>query len=439
MSLGPRKPLALLAAILVLPFIAQAQQLSRLDRELAETMLDNVSADVSKYYFDAKLHGLNWDALIRETKLNVDKAPDMTVANAQIAALLERLDDSHTHFIPPRNLATVDYGWKFKIIGNRAYVTEVSPKSDAESKGVKPGDEVLTIDGFAVDRAGAPKLRYAMNVLMPRSSLQLDLRDPAGKLLHLNVAAKVERHAAVAGLGDSSWNLNERRIDAENAWSKERAEYKEFGPELMVLRIPAFVQTGVDVDSLFKIARAHKALIVDLRGTPGGTIVSVLSFLEDVFSHDVKVGNWVQRKKVDPVIVKANPKDAFGGDLIVLVDSETASGGDIFARVVQLQERGTILGDHSSGRTMEARYYIHRYGENPIYVYGDSVTVGDTVMADGKSLEHIGVTPDRTLLPTAADIAAGRDPVLAYAAGLAGVQLSPEDAAKMFPRGLPAE
>jgi hypothetical protein len=42
-----------------------------------------------------------------------------------------------------------------------------------------------------------------------------------------------------------------------------------------------------------------------------------------------------------------------------------------------------------------------------------------------------------TFLPTPADLAAERDPVLAYAASLAGVTLSPKDAAKLFPRPKP--
>jgi C-terminal processing protease CtpA/Prc len=241
------------------------------------------------------------------------------------------------------------------------------------------------------------------------------------------------------GLGSWDWDLWDRNIEREDAWGRIRAQYKEFGPELMVLRIPAFGQTGIDVDNLIKKARNHKTLIVDLRGTPGGLEVSVMDYLGDIFDHDLKIGDRVGRDKTRPLMVKCNRHDTFVGHLIVLVDSETASAGEIFARVVQIEKRGTIVGDHSSGMTMEANHYAHRTGNDPVYFYGVSVTVSKIVMADGKSLEHIGVVPDKIILPTAAEIAAGRDPVLAQAAEMAGVKLTPEDAAKLFPRETPHE
>jgi C-terminal processing protease CtpA/Prc len=402
-------------------------------------MLDVVSSDVHKYYFDSKLHGLDWDALVRETKANITKTPNIFVANAEIVALLERLDDSHTFFVPPRNTITVDYGWQFKIVGNHCYVVGVNAGSDAERKGMRPGDDVLTIDGFTVDRASVWKLGYAMNVLMPLTSIALDLRDPAGKNFHSDVASDVRKHKVIMGMDNGGRDTAEQRRALEDDWRRIRAQYKEFGPELMILRIPAFVQTDIVVDNLIKKARDHKTLIVDLRGTPGGLEASVMDYLGDLFDHDLKIGDRVGRDKTKPLMVKSNRHNAFTSNLIVLVDSETASAGEIFARAVQIEKRGTILGDQSSGKTMEANHYPHSTGNNPVYFYGTSVTVADIVMADGKSLEHIGVVPDKIMLPTAADIAAGRDTVLAQAAEMAGVKLTPEDAAKLFPRETPHE
>jgi hypothetical protein len=51
----------------------------------------------------------------------------------------------------------------------------------------------------------------------------------------------------------------------------------------------------------------------------------------------------------------------------------------------------------------------------------------------GLDLERVGVTPDERVLPTAQDLAAGRDPVLARAIVLAGGAMTPDDAGTLFP------
>jgi C-terminal processing protease CtpA/Prc len=60
-------------------------------------------------------------------------------------------------------------------------------------------------------------------------------------------------------------------------------------------------------------------------------------------------------------------------------------------------------------------------------------TEADVIMTDGKSLEHAGVTPDELMRPTPADLAAGRDPVLARAVEMLGGTLDPASAGKIFP------
>jgi C-terminal processing protease CtpA/Prc len=82
---------------------------------------------------------------------------------------------------------------------------------------------------------------------------------------------------------------------------------------------------------------------------------------------------------------------------------------------------------------MRSRFHPFRLGLDRVVTYGISITDADLVMADGRSLERSGVTPDITLLPTPEDLAAGRDPVLALAVTMAGSAIDAAAAGKLFP------
>jgi C-terminal processing protease CtpA/Prc len=150
------------------------------------------------------------------------------------------------------------------------------------------------------------------------------------------------------------------------------------------------------------------------------------------FDHDVNIGQRVGRKEMKPEVARA-VKNPYTGKLIVLVDSKSASAAELFARVVQMEHRGTVIGDTTEGAVMEAHHYTETSGAESVILYGFSVTDANLIMADGKSLEGTGVTPDEKILPTADDLAAGRDPVLSRAAELAGSKVDPEAAGKLFP------
>ena len=82
---------------------------------------------------------------------------------------------------------------------------------------------------------------------------------------------------------------------------------------------------------------------------------------------------------------------------------------------------------------MQSRQHGHEVGLETVSLYGASITNADVIMKDGKSLEHVGVTPDKLLLPAGVDLAANRDPVLSHAAELVGLKLDPDVAGKLFP------
>ena len=111
----------------------------------------------------------------------------------------------------------------------------------------------------------------------------------------------------------------------------------------------------------------------------------------------------------------------------MLVDSASASAAELFARVVQLEKRGTILRDRTAGAVTESRRFTHEYFRRKGFfvsalavTYGVSVTVNDLIMTDGKSLENAGVIPDEFILPTSGDLAANNDPVFTARSGVGG-------------------
>ncbi len=136
-----------------------------------------------------------------------------------------------------------------------------------------------------------------------------------------------------------------------------------------------------------------------------------------MFESDVKIGERIERKSTRPVEAKSLHR-GFTGKLVVLVDSYSASASESFARVIQLEKRGAVLGDRTSGSLMAAQHYSHQIGG--VY-YGASITQADIKMSDGQTLERVGVIPDTVILPTAADLGTGRDPVMIQAAAMLGM------------------
>jgi C-terminal processing protease CtpA/Prc len=244
------------------------------------------------------------------------------------------------------------------MVGERCFVTQVRPKSDAEAKGLRPGDEILNINGIAPTRDIVWKLQYLFDVLRPQPALRLVLQDSAGKQRVVNVAPRIRRPPPG---GRDIWNLIR---DEESYEHLMRARYAEYGGALMVLKVPEFEFSPGEVGAMMDKVRKHTALIMDLRGNPGGSVDTLAYLVGDMFDKDVKIADRVGRNEHKPQMAKGSNKP-FTGKVIVLVDSWSASAAEVFARAMQLEKRGVVLGDHSSGSVMEARHSSEHFGTNP--------------------------------------------------------------------------
>jgi C-terminal processing protease CtpA/Prc len=422
----------LLASIPSASLLSQ-QKMDNFNRDRARAILRDAYDNVKKHYYDTKFHGLDLDARYHQFDQKIADAGSLSQSFGVIAGFLDGLNDSHTFFRPPARPYRVDYGFRLQMYGKDCFVTRVRPGTDAESK-LHPGDQILGYNKFDVNRTNFWKMSYYFNNLAPQKASMLEIREPNGQSQQLTVDAKVRELKRVVDLTgqDGGGDLWEMIREEQNSDHIVRQRWVDAG-DVMIWKMPEFRLDDREVDRIFGDARKHKTLIMDLRGNPGGYVVTLERILGNLFDHDLKVADRVGRKELKPEIAKTRGGDIFTGQLIVLADSASASAAELFPRVIQLEHRGTIIGDQTSGMVMEALPYYGSQGVDTKIFYGFSITEADLTMKDGKSLEHTGVTPDEIVIPTAKDLADGSDPVLARAFALAGHKVDPVAAGKMFP------
>ena len=418
-----------------------APQISSLERDRALQMLNTIAGDIRKHYYDPKFHGVDWDARVQQAKERIQTSPTQNAALSHIAGALDALNDSHTFFLPPSRPFVHDYGLQFEMIGDHCYIVRVRPGSDAEAKGVRAGDELLAINGFSPARENLWQVDYVFQTLRPVLSLRLDLRTPDGQTRQVDAAARYhelqqQKDLTSFGGGGAIWDLFRQR---ENSAHDYRMRWVDIKDDLIVVKFRRFMFSESEIDDLMGKVRKHSALVVDLRENGGGAVDTLKYLVEGLFPTEIKVPTRVGRKDSKPMFEKYHPRNPWNGKMVVLVDSRSASASEIFARLVQLEKRGVVIGDRSAGAVMESIRYGYQAGMGVTVFYGASITEADVLMSDAQSLEHTGVTPDELLLPTATDMASGRDPVMARAVELAGGKTTPEDAAKFFPYEWPKD
>jgi len=406
-------------------------------RDSGLKMLNVVKEQIKANYYDPKFHGIDLDARFKVAELKIKQALSYAQIIGIIAQAVIDLNDSHTSLIPPPYKSTTVYGWKMQMIGNDCYITGIAPGSDAEAKGLKPGDRIIALDGNEPTRKTMWKIKYYYYVLRPKSQVEITIETPAGERRQVDVLTKnYRRHFEE----DSGMIYVRDTITSDlGEVLKTTKVYHEFGTDLIVYRFRSFDTDSDDIDKMMKKLGGHKAAVVDLRDNSGGRSDMLERFISYLFDREVKVGDLKRRKEVKEVKVKPRKSHAFAGDLIVLVDSESKSAAEVFARLMQIEKRGLIIGDRSAGMVMENMVYDYDFDDRdrqPV-LYGLMITDADIVMSDGKSLEWIGVTPDKPILPTPDDIRNRRDPALAYAASLGGIKITPEEAGAIFPGNAP--
>lgn len=242
-------------------------------------------------------------------------------------------------------------------------VLNVVPGAPAERAGLRPGSEVLSINGIATQ---GMKLMDAVKLIRgpAGSTLSMDIRTPAGATTHLELT----REKVVVG----------------------KPQAAMLRPAVGMLKLTLFGgETVTEVGNALRQLQSQgaKALILDLRGCGGGELramadVSSLFLPKDSalwLSENSQTGERkLQRSTV--------PGEFLDLPLVVLVNRETH--GELPAAAIQRNARGAVIGQTTSGLSAAKSLVKNPDGTSQV------VPVGTFLMAPGKPITDVGVVPD---------------------------------------------
>jgi carboxyl-terminal processing protease len=261
------------------------------------------------------------------------------------------------------------------------YVTEVFRDSPAAAAGVKPGDQLIAVNGTSTNGRSLTEVVTA-------------IRGAQGTKVVLSVGR--------GGQPPTDIQITRAPVDAP------RVEGAVRGGVLGVLRIRSFGD-GVpeQVQQLLTQGRNRgaRAWIVDLRGNPGGSLESMARVATN-FIEARPVGLAVDRNgQSDPIVAPGRPAiPRF--PFVVLVDHETSSAAELLAAAIKEYQAAPLVGTRTAGSVGLAAPQPLSDGS------AIQVTIRRLVAPSGAQINKQGVQPDVEAELTLDDLQRGDDPQL---------------------------
>lgn len=400
---------SLISLMLVLPLGAQVD---RIDRERMRDVLKTVSSDIQKNFYDSNLKGLDWRTLTDQARSKIDNAKSMSEMIAAIFVLANKLDDSHTQFLPPGRASRPIFGFMAKPFGDELRIYAEQTKGPAAQAGLKVGDRLLSVNGYTAERSTYDLMMLDFHALRPKSELAISYVRGSEPPKTIYLKARIIKDVRSLDPNTTLWRyLSE--------WSDDVFIYhwKVFDDDIAYLEIPTF--DANELTQPHRLEKMPRAMLIDLRGNGGGSQSALLEFAGHFEPTETSMGNSMQRKKTEALKIRRQKPNFGSVPLVVMIDSETGSAAEMLARHLQLSRKATIIGDRSSGRVNGSKFFVEGTGGESVIPFGIQISVAKIVLANDEELEKRGVMPDVVCLPGGDDLRDGNDPCLARALALA--------------------
>lgn len=246
---------------------ALAQGTLKGNRDLMHGIAQGVYDIVKKNFYDPSIKGIDWNKELQDAQKKIENSNSPGEMLAAIYWMVRKIDDSHTNFVPPSQTLEPRFGFQAKPFGDTVRVFKIKEKGPAQRAGLLVGDTVIGIEGVAANRKTYFQTQYYYRFIQPAGIMVLDIeRD--GKRQRIEVPADVHTRQALEAVYDFSKVYDAIR-EEETSYSENPFQYAS-ADDIGFVKLRNFIGDMAE-KTLWKV-KGSRALIIDLRGNPGGEI-----------------------------------------------------------------------------------------------------------------------------------------------------------------------
>jgi C-terminal processing protease CtpA/Prc len=358
---------------------------------------------------------LNWD----ETYKSYLPQVLATKSTAEYYDVLERfyalLQDGHTGVYGPEELQTIPVPFQTRLVDGRVLVIGAYD-AKFDMQGVKPGDEIVSINGLPVKQWAQEKVAPYVTASSPqdrdeRLYYRGLMRGKQGTVFHLVVSTpggKLSSHDFAVGYHDPAPEFAFKMLPGDVAYvalnefenNKDAEEWDKHWPEIVKARavILDMRRNGGGDDGV----GAHILATLINKATPGPRQESP----EWIATYKA----WGQTQPTMRYPADSLPPDAthhYTGKVVMLTSANTFSAAEDAVVLFRTSQRGVIVGEPSGGSTGQPLSFNLPGGGTA------RVCSKHDTFPDGKEFVGVGVTPDVAAHVTREDLVNGTDSVLA--------------------------
>lgn len=336
-----------------------------------------------------------WQAwnLVHEQFVN-QPVDDVKLMQGAIRGMMEALGDKHSSYMDPITYQQANSELSGSYEGIGAYVdvggdfltiTNPIPGSPAEKAGLKPGDQIIKVNGE--DMTGVDPEAARRKVIGPAgTSVHLTIARP-GQAQPIEVDVKREKIVVKSATG--------KMLDGGIAYIHITTFGDQTAEELK--------QALQDV-----MAQKPKGIILDLRYNGGGyleTAIDVASqFLDDGPVLYEQYGDG-QKKSYD--VVPGGLATDTKVPMVILINEWSASASEIVAGALQDAGRAKLVGVTSYGKGSVQNWVPLQDNQGAV-----RVTIAKWLTPGGRAIDGVGLTPDVYVSMTVAELEKNLDPQL---------------------------